>query len=488
MPLYGMDVEGGRRLSEELARAGDRLAALGRNLTPLVQGGSPWKGADAQRFAADWTGHRAKLLSTAQALTAASSVVKRHVEEQIGASTGAGALSAPTAPPLFDSLLDPATGSVDDLWNTARQVTDTVREVAGSTWVSVQDAARLPIRNLMDAQENVYSQTGNVMDMGWRWLTTGEPPSLTELATNGLLLAASLDNLRVTTLSAGLCNPHIFDDGRPVAGDPIPVGVGNSEELQANGRANTPVPSSISAVLETTNTAYSDQGKPGTEDTGVRIVAVRKPGESPAYIVSIPGTTRWLPDGAANPTDLTGNLELAGGNLSTAAEAVRMAMERAGIPEGAPVMLSGHSQGGMIAAALAADSRFTDRFNVTNVVTFGSPVDSAPIPPSIDILALQHAGDPVPKVDLEDATVWPGGMVSASRDNGAVVVELPNPAGEPGIAGINYHDGSSYVASVRDLEAAGPIAQYSQQQSTQRFLTPDASQVTSTVSNISRKQ
>ena len=41
MTLYGMDIEGGRRLGEELARAGDRLAALGRNLTPLVQGGSP---------------------------------------------------------------------------------------------------------------------------------------------------------------------------------------------------------------------------------------------------------------------------------------------------------------------------------------------------------------------------------------------------------------------------------------------------------------
>jgi pimeloyl-ACP methyl ester carboxylesterase len=151
-------------------------------------------------------------------------------------------------------------------------------------------------------------------------------------------------------------------------------------------------------------------------------------------------------------------------------------------------MLSGHSQGGMIATALASDAGFTDRFNVTNVVTFGSPVDSTQIPSSIDVLALQHAGDPVPKVDLADATAWPGGMVSATRDNGATIVELPNPGGDPGIAGINYHDGSAYVESVRNHEAGGPIAQYSQQQSTQRFLTSDASQVTSTVSNISRKQ
>ncbi|WP_285250539.1 hypothetical protein [Pseudarthrobacter sp. fls2-241-R2A-168] len=488
MTLYGMDVESGLRLSEELARASDRLVALGRNLTPLIQG-SHWKGADAQKFSAEWTGHRAMLLGTADALAAASDTVKRNVQEQIAASTeGPAGTSAPQAPSFPDSLLDSIAGTAGDLWDTAGKVTTTVQDAVGTAWNFVQDSAPLPIRNLMDAQGNVLDQTGNVTDMGWRWLTSGEPPSITELFSNGVLLAVAVDNLRATTFNLGLSNPHLLDDGRPVAGEPIPVGVGDPTKVDTNGRGNTPVPSSISAVLATTNMAYGDQGKPGTEDTGVRINRIEKPGEPPAYIINIPGTTRWMPDGAANPTDLTGNLQLAGGNLSTAAEAVRLAMEQAGIPEGAPVMLSGHSQGGMIATALASDAGFTDRFNVTNVVTFGSPVDSTQIPSSIDVLALQHAGDPVPKVDLADATAWPGGMVSATRDNGATIVELPNPGGDPGIAGINYHDGSAYVESVRNHEAGGPIAQYSQQQSTQRFLTSDASQVTSTVSNISRKQ
>lgn len=488
MTLYGMDIESGRRLSEELARASDRLTDLGSSLTPLIQG-SPWKGGDAQKFTAEWTGHRTKLIGTAHALKAASNAVRRNVEEQIAASSkGSGGVTAPNAPSFFDSLVDSVAGAAGDLWDTAGDVTDTVQDALGGAWNAVQDAAPLPIRNIMDAQGNVLDQTGNVLDMGWRWLTSGEPPSVTELFSNGLLLAAAVDNLRTTTYTMGLVNPHLFDDGRPVAGDPIPVGVGDPGSLDANQRGNTPVPATISDVLATTNMAYGDQGKPGTPDTGVRITMVEKPGEPPAYIISIPGTTRWLPDGAANPTDLTGNLELAGGNLSTAAEAVRLAMENAGIPEGSPVMLSGHSQGGMIAAALASDAGFTDRFNVTNVVTFGSPVDSAPIPPSIDVLALQHAGDPVPKVDLADATAWPGGIVSTTQDNGAAIVTMPNPAGDPGIAGINYHDGSAYVESTANHEAGGPIAQYSQQQSTQRFLTTDAGQVSSTVSNVSRKQ
>jgi hypothetical protein len=53
---------------------------------------------------------------------------------------------------------------------------------------------------------------------------------------------------------------------------------------------------------------------------------------------------------------------------------------------------------------------------------------------------------------------------------------------------MKYHDASAYVTSVDDQEAQGPIADYSQKDSTQKFLTTDAGQVTSTVSNVSRKQ
>ncbi len=355
-------------------------------------------------------------------------------------------------------------------------------------WNWLQDGAPRPVRNLVDAQANLLDKVGHYGDMGWRWLVTGEPPSLTEVAANGVLLKAGVLSLVATTLSVGSYNPHLLDDGRPAAGEPLPVPVGEPAGTDKDGRFNTPVPSTISAILQTTNAAYGDAGRPGTPDAGVRITAVHKPGEPDAYIVSIPGTTRWYPDGAANATDLTGNLELAGGNLSTAAQSVRLAMEKAGIPDGAPVMLSGHSQGGMIAAALAADGSFTGRFNVTNVVTFGSPVDSAPIPSRIDVLALQHAGDPVPRVDLADLTLGQGGTLSASQDNGAVVVTLPNPAVAPGIAGIGYHDGGEYVRSTGALEHQGPIAGYAQQDSTQRFLTADPGQVSSTVSSISRTQ
>ena len=494
MALYGMDIEGGRRLSEEFARTSNRLLALSGSLTPLIAG-ARWKGEDGEAFSQEWAGHRRQLIGTAHALAAASNTVRQNVEQQLAASTAVEASTAPApgGTSLLERLVASVADTAGDLWDTAGMVTTVLEDAQTDAWHAVQDLAPLPLRNLMDAGENLTGRSGDLRDLGWRWLTSGEPPSITEVASNAVLATAAVATLAMTAVSLGHHNPHLFDDGRPTAGDPIAVGVGNPGRLDANSRGNTPVPSTVSAILATTQAAYGDQGKPGTPDTGIRIVTVNKPGEPPAYIVSIPGTTRWYPDGAANPTDLTGNLELAGGNMSTAAEAVRLAMEKAGIPPGAPVMLSGHSQGGMIAVALASDSAFTAQFNVTNVVTFGSPVDSAPIPASIDVLALQHEGDPVPRVDLGDATVGPGPAggplgPSLTQDNGATIVTLPNPDGGPGLANMNYHDGSAYVKSTENQESQGPIASYSQKDSTQKFLTSDASHVTSTVTNVSRKQ
>ncbi|WP_445155189.1 PGAP1-like alpha/beta domain-containing protein [Arthrobacter sp. Hor0625] len=510
MGLYGMDVDSGRRLSEQLGRAGERLLALSANLTPAIAA-APWDGRDAARFKDDWTRQRQQLVGAGLALKAASSAVRRNVEEQLAASAsgstgpgaggstgpgGAGGGGSPAEGSLLDRLAGAVAGGAVDLWKQGGRalaaVDDVAEALAGAApdtgWNWLQDHAPLPIRNLMDAQANLLHQAGHVGDMGWRWLTAGEPPSLTELASNRVLLGAGALSLAATVLTGGWYNPRLLDDGRPVAGEPLPVAVGDPAGIDQDLRFNTPVPSSISAILQATNAAYGDEGKPGTPDAAVRITTVHKPGQADAYIVSIPGTTRWYPDGAANPTDLTGNLELAGGNLSTAAESVRLAMEKAGIPPGSPVMLSGHSQGGMIAAALASDGSFTDRFHVTNVVTFGSPVDSAPIPAGIDVLALQHAGDPVPRVDLGDLTVGAGGDVTASRDNGALIVTMPNPDVPPGAAGIGYHDGGEYVRSTGALEHGGPIADYAQRESTRHFLTTDPGQVSSSVSSISRKQ
>ena len=73
-----------------------------------------------------------------------------------------------------------------------------------------------------------------------------------------------------------------------------------------------------------------------------------------------------------------------------------------------PILLSGHSLGGMLAAGLAADPAFRHGRNVTGVVTAGSPIGRMPVPASAGVVALEHRGDFVPaSTGWRDApTTW----------------------------------------------------------------------------------
>lgn len=112
MSLHGMDVESGRRLSEELDRAGERLLALSASLTPAIAA-APWAGQDGQRFKDEWAGHRQRLTGAGNALKAASGAVRRNVEEQLEASNhGAGPAAFPAAFPATGPAAGPAMRAV----------------------------------------------------------------------------------------------------------------------------------------------------------------------------------------------------------------------------------------------------------------------------------------------------------------------------------------------------------------------------------------
>jgi pimeloyl-ACP methyl ester carboxylesterase len=78
---------------------------------------------------------------------------------------------------------------------------------------------------------------------------------------------------------------------------------------------------------------------------------------------------------------------------------VQAALAASGARRGEPVLLAGHSLGGMVAAGLAADRAFRSRFTVTHVVTAGSPVAGYPVPPGVQVLSLEHTDDVVPALD-----------------------------------------------------------------------------------------
>jgi pimeloyl-ACP methyl ester carboxylesterase len=117
------------------------------------------------------------------------------------------------------------------------------------------------------------------------------------------------------------------------------------------------------------------------------------------WVVAVPGTTDWSAVAGRSPVDLTGNLRLLSGRRSAAMTAVLAALRETGVRRGEPVLLVGHSQGGMIAAALAADPAVRREFTISHLLTSGAPVGAVPVPEDVQVLSVEHTDDPVPQLD-----------------------------------------------------------------------------------------
>jgi hypothetical protein len=126
-------------------------------------------------------------------------------------------------------------------------------------------------------------------------------------------------------------------------------------------------------------------------------------GDDVRHIVYLPGTDDlttlpWTQDGDVR--DMATNLLLIGGRDNAYQQGILDAMARAHIGPHDPVLLVGHSQGGMEAAAILSQG---SDFNITDVVTAGSPTAQVPgFPDGSHVLSLEHQGDVVPLLDGED--------------------------------------------------------------------------------------
>lgn len=141
----------------------------------------------------------------------------------------------------------------------------------------------------------------------------------------------------------------------------------------------------------------------------VRISRIVDPHGGEVWVVAIPGTADFSPRAGTEPFDLTSAVHLMAGRdtLTSAAiaEALADAQRRLGGPgsPAAPILLTGHSQGGLTAAALAADPRLRARFpGVGHVVTTGAPIARTGIPTEIQVLSIEHTQDLVPGLDGAD--------------------------------------------------------------------------------------
>ncbi|GGE82055.1 hypothetical protein [Mycetocola zhadangensis] len=171
-----------------------------------------------------------------------------------------------------------------------------------------------------------------------------------------------------------------FDDGTVTMFDPGPPDTATS-------------PTSIADLMHNSGEIDDRDG----DGSFARIRIVEAGGEPPHWVVQIPSTQGWATEAGSTPNDVTSDLHAMAGYPTALADAVRQAMAEAGIGATDPVMLEGFSLGGITAGMMAADKSLP--FNVTHVVTAGSPIARFPIDPDIQVLALEHSEDPVARLD-----------------------------------------------------------------------------------------
>lgn len=213
-------------------------------------------------------------------------------------------------------------------------------------------------------------------------LTDGLLSNLPPALRTALLVQLGIDPFHFTTNDAAGELAGLFDDSDP-------------KVTHTDGDRALAQPGSVEDLMR--NPGLTNEGGDGEID-------IQTVGEPPnqRYIVNLPGTDSWGDD-PDDSRDLQGNLQLMAGQDTAYSRGIIEAMERAGIPEDAPVMLVGHSQGGMTATHLAADPEFRSRFDVQHVVTAGAPTAQVPdIPVGTQVLSLENSGDLVPLLDGED--------------------------------------------------------------------------------------
>ncbi|GHF21583.1 hypothetical protein [Pseudolysinimonas yzui] len=128
------------------------------------------------------------------------------------------------------------------------------------------------------------------------------------------------------------------------------------------------------------------------EGDQIRIEKYEAEGMPPRYTVSVGPTETFSPYADQEPFDSTSNTYGVAGLSAGSFRAVELAMAEAGIRPGDEVVLTGFSQGGLVATMVAASGDW----NVVGLETHGAPAGNIPLPSGIAGMAIRNTDDLVP--------------------------------------------------------------------------------------------
>ncbi len=162
------------------------------------------------------------------------------------------------------------------------------------------------------------------------------------------------------------------------------------------------------------------------------------------HVVYLPGTddmTTWPWTQDDDVRDMGTNLALVGDLPTAYGAGVLEAMTAAGIGPDEPVLLAGHSQGGLQAAQLLDEQH---GYRVTHVVTAGAPVAHlGPFPDGSHVLSLEQQGDVVPLLD---------GAPNPDSPQQVTLTFEAGPLTGPDVAG--HHGFAAYAAGAAAADAS----------------------------------
>ncbi|HWH26523.1 MAG TPA: hypothetical protein VNT53_07760 [Pseudolysinimonas sp.] len=204
------------------------------------------------------------------------------------------------------------------------------------------------------------------------------------------------------------------------------------------------------------------------EGDQVRIEKYDAPGAEPRYVVYVGPTETFSPALTSEPWDLSSNIGGVAGMDSASLRATEMAMTEAGITADSPVELVGFSQGGLVAARLAASGDW----HAVGLETHGAPTGNIELPRGLAGLAIRNSDDFVPALAGPQLDHTLTQVERRAFDEGADI-----PTDKPGPA----HQRGAYVATATAVDAAQSDAVQQQIRFLDSFMTDYTSQEGSTV-------
>lgn len=162
------------------------------------------------------------------------------------------------------------------------------------------------------------------------------------------------------------------------------------------------------------------------------------------YVVYLGGTIDSGMEPTTEPWDMTSNItaiaELDSGSYTAAV----IAMREAGISAEDNIILVGHSQGGLVAAQLAASGNYT----VSDVVTVGAPLHQVEIPEEITVVSVEHEEDLIPSLS---GVAAPAAVATHMTVTRSLYAHSAPPRGEL----LPAHNLSRYVETAAVMDRSG---------------------------------